>query len=203
MSLESSRARRPACRTRHACADRGARPCRHVGRRQGATARSGSGSSTSGSTRSSTGCSPRTGGACCSSCRASTPRARTASIRRVFHGVNPTGVKVTSFRAPAGAELEHDYLWRIHAALPPRGDRSASSTAPTTRTSSRCGCTRSRRSRSGDPATSTSAPSSGCSSTRGRPCSRCSSTSRATSSGSGCRSGSTTRRSAGSSAATT
>ena len=42
-------------------------------------------------------------------------------IRRVFHGVNPTGVQVTSFRAPAGAELEHDYLWRVHAALPRRG----------------------------------------------------------------------------------
>ena len=42
-------------------------------------------------------------------------------IRRVFEGVNPTGVQVTSFRAPVGAELEHDYLWRIHAALPRRG----------------------------------------------------------------------------------
>jgi PPK2 family polyphosphate:nucleotide phosphotransferase len=42
-------------------------------------------------------------------------------VRRVFDGVNPTGVRVTSFRAPAGAELDHDYLWRIHAALPPRG----------------------------------------------------------------------------------
>ena len=42
-------------------------------------------------------------------------------IRRVFHGVNPIGVQVTSFRAPAGAEAAHDYLWRIHAALPPRG----------------------------------------------------------------------------------
>ena len=37
-------------------------------------------------------------------------------IRRVFAGVNPIGVEVTSFRAPAGAELEHDYLWRVHAA---------------------------------------------------------------------------------------
>src|SRR5689334_9885450 len=27
-------------------------------------------------------------------------------VRRVFEGVNPTGVAVTSFRAPAGAELE-------------------------------------------------------------------------------------------------
>lgn len=42
-------------------------------------------------------------------------------IRRVFDGVNPTGVEVTSFRAPLGAERDHDYLWRIHAALPPRG----------------------------------------------------------------------------------
>jgi PPK2 family polyphosphate:nucleotide phosphotransferase len=42
-------------------------------------------------------------------------------VRRVFEGVNPTGVGVTSFRAPAGEELEHDYLWRIHRALPRRG----------------------------------------------------------------------------------
>src|ERR671930_730550 len=42
-------------------------------------------------------------------------------IRRVFAGVNPQGVRVTSFKAPVGVELQHDYLWRIHAALPPRG----------------------------------------------------------------------------------
>ncbi len=42
-------------------------------------------------------------------------------VRRVFDGVNPTGVSVTSFKAPVGAELQHDYLWRIHAALPRRG----------------------------------------------------------------------------------
>jgi PPK2 family polyphosphate:nucleotide phosphotransferase len=30
-------------------------------------------------------------------------------------------VGVRSFRAPAGAEREHDYLWRIHRALPRRG----------------------------------------------------------------------------------
>jgi PPK2 family polyphosphate:nucleotide phosphotransferase len=42
-------------------------------------------------------------------------------IRRVFDGVNPMGVRVTSFRVPVGAEVQHDYLWRIHAALPPRG----------------------------------------------------------------------------------
>ena len=42
-------------------------------------------------------------------------------VRRVFEGVNPMGVTVTSFRAPVGVELQHDYLWRIHAALPRRG----------------------------------------------------------------------------------
>ena len=42
-------------------------------------------------------------------------------VRRVFEGVNPTGVTVTSFKAPVGGELLHDYLWRIHALLPRRG----------------------------------------------------------------------------------
>jgi PPK2 family polyphosphate:nucleotide phosphotransferase len=42
-------------------------------------------------------------------------------IRRVFDGVNPTGVSVTSFKVPVGVEVQHDYLWRIHAALPRRG----------------------------------------------------------------------------------
>ena len=42
-------------------------------------------------------------------------------VRRVFAGVNPAGVNVTSFGVPAGSELQHDYLRRIHLALPPRG----------------------------------------------------------------------------------
>ncbi len=43
-------------------------------------------------------------------------------IRRVFAGVNPAGVRVVSFGAPVGAEREHDYLWRIQAALPRFGE---------------------------------------------------------------------------------
>ena len=43
-------------------------------------------------------------------------------VRRVFDGVNPTAVRVTSFKVPAGAETQHDYLWRIHAALPAHGE---------------------------------------------------------------------------------
>jgi PPK2 family polyphosphate:nucleotide phosphotransferase len=44
------------------------------------------------------------------------------TIRNVFRGVNPQGVKVTSFKVPSAEELAHDYLWRIHKAVPARGD---------------------------------------------------------------------------------
>jgi PPK2 family polyphosphate:nucleotide phosphotransferase len=43
-------------------------------------------------------------------------------IRSVFTGLNPQGVRVTSFRAPTSTELAHDYLWRVHEALPARGE---------------------------------------------------------------------------------
>lgn len=43
------------------------------------------------------------------------------AIKNVMSGVDPQGVDVTSFKAPAGAELEHDYLWRCSLALPRRG----------------------------------------------------------------------------------
>jgi PPK2 family polyphosphate:nucleotide phosphotransferase len=43
-------------------------------------------------------------------------------VRSVFTGVNPMGVHVVSFRAPTETERAHDYLWRVHAELPPRGD---------------------------------------------------------------------------------
>ncbi len=43
-------------------------------------------------------------------------------VRTVFTGVNPQGVRVVSFRAPTETERAHDYLWRVHAALPARGE---------------------------------------------------------------------------------
>ncbi len=43
-------------------------------------------------------------------------------IRSVFEGVNPQGVRVASFKVPTPAELDHDYLWRIHAQVPGRGE---------------------------------------------------------------------------------
>jgi PPK2 family polyphosphate:nucleotide phosphotransferase len=43
------------------------------------------------------------------------------AIRHVFSGVNPQGCQVTSFKAPAGQELKHDFLRRIHTAAPAHG----------------------------------------------------------------------------------
>jgi PPK2 family polyphosphate:nucleotide phosphotransferase len=43
-------------------------------------------------------------------------------IRTVFEGLNPQGCRVVSFKAPTSTELGHDYLWRVHAALPARGE---------------------------------------------------------------------------------
>jgi PPK2 family polyphosphate:nucleotide phosphotransferase len=44
------------------------------------------------------------------------------TIRHVMSGVNPQGVKVSSFKQPSTEELDHDYLWRYAARLPARGD---------------------------------------------------------------------------------
>ncbi|PQV64534.1 polyphosphate:nucleotide phosphotransferase, PPK2 family [Abditibacterium utsteinense] len=43
------------------------------------------------------------------------------ATKRLFTGVNPAGIQVTSFKAPSDLELSHDFLWRIHGAAPPRG----------------------------------------------------------------------------------
>ncbi|MGA2091455.1 MAG: PPK2 family polyphosphate kinase [Endomicrobiales bacterium] len=43
------------------------------------------------------------------------------TVRRVFDRVNPSGCIVTSFKEPTPVEKQHDFLWRAHAAVPPRG----------------------------------------------------------------------------------
>jgi len=43
------------------------------------------------------------------------------TIRKIFSGVNPQGVRVHSFKAPTKEELAHDYLWRIHKVVPAKG----------------------------------------------------------------------------------
>ncbi|MEZ5102319.1 MAG: polyphosphate kinase 2 family protein [Thermoleophilia bacterium] len=44
------------------------------------------------------------------------------TIRRIFTGLNPQGCRVASFKAPTPTELDHDYLWRVHAVCPARGE---------------------------------------------------------------------------------
>ena len=43
-------------------------------------------------------------------------------IRKVFSGINPLGIHVSSFKAPTTAELAHDYLWRVHQHVPGKGE---------------------------------------------------------------------------------
>lgn len=44
------------------------------------------------------------------------------TIRHVFEGVNPIGVKVASFKVPTEHELAHDFLWRVHQQVPGKGE---------------------------------------------------------------------------------
>jgi PPK2 family polyphosphate:nucleotide phosphotransferase len=44
------------------------------------------------------------------------------TIRHVFEGVNPQGVRVASFKVPSPVENDHDYLWRVHRQVPARGE---------------------------------------------------------------------------------
>ncbi len=43
------------------------------------------------------------------------------TVRAVFNTCGPIGVKLSSFKAPTAEELSHDYLWRIHGEVPPKG----------------------------------------------------------------------------------
>jgi len=44
------------------------------------------------------------------------------TISHVFEGVNPLGVRVAAFKSPTPEELDHDFLWRVHAKVPGRGE---------------------------------------------------------------------------------
>ena len=45
-----------------------------------------------------------------------------STIRHVFQGVDPLGVRVASFKAPTQYELGRDYLWRVHHHVPGKGE---------------------------------------------------------------------------------
>jgi PPK2 family polyphosphate:nucleotide phosphotransferase len=44
------------------------------------------------------------------------------TTRRVFHAVNPLGVRVAEFKRPTEHELAREYLWRISAQTPRNGE---------------------------------------------------------------------------------
>ena len=43
------------------------------------------------------------------------------TVRHVLGGVNPSGIKVYSWKKPVGEETKHDYLWRLHRVTPEKG----------------------------------------------------------------------------------
>lgn len=44
------------------------------------------------------------------------------TIRHVMAGLNPQGCRVTAFKAPTPEQAEHDFVWRVHQAVPALGD---------------------------------------------------------------------------------
>jgi len=44
------------------------------------------------------------------------------TIRHVFTGVNPQGVRVAKFGVPTPEEYDHDFLWRVHPHVPAKGE---------------------------------------------------------------------------------
>jgi PPK2 family polyphosphate:nucleotide phosphotransferase len=43
------------------------------------------------------------------------------AVKHCFGALNPMGLDVTSFKGPTTTELAHDFLWRVHARVPERG----------------------------------------------------------------------------------
>jgi PPK2 family polyphosphate:nucleotide phosphotransferase len=44
------------------------------------------------------------------------------TITHVFGGLNPAGCRVVSFKVPSEEERSHDFLWRVHAKTPAKGE---------------------------------------------------------------------------------
>ena len=43
------------------------------------------------------------------------------TISHIFSGINPQGCDVAQFKVPTPLEARHDFLWRVHQQVPPRG----------------------------------------------------------------------------------
>lgn len=44
------------------------------------------------------------------------------TIRTVMTGINPQSCQIVPFKQPSSEELDHDFLWRIHKAIPRKGN---------------------------------------------------------------------------------
>jgi PPK2 family polyphosphate:nucleotide phosphotransferase len=44
------------------------------------------------------------------------------TVRNVFSGIDPHGLRVISFKSPTQEELDHDFLWRVHKEVPGKGE---------------------------------------------------------------------------------
>lgn len=44
------------------------------------------------------------------------------TVKQVFSACDPLGIRLASFKAPSADELSHDYLWRVHAQVPAKGE---------------------------------------------------------------------------------
>lgn len=44
------------------------------------------------------------------------------TVKQVFSVCDPLGIRVASFKAPSADELARDYLWRVHAQVPQKGE---------------------------------------------------------------------------------
>ncbi|TFW27232.1 polyphosphate kinase 2 family protein [Duganella callida] len=44
------------------------------------------------------------------------------TIRAMFSGISPMGLRAVAFKGPTDNELAHDYLWRVHAHVPVKGE---------------------------------------------------------------------------------
>jgi PPK2 family polyphosphate:nucleotide phosphotransferase len=47
---------------------------------------------------------------------------KSGTIKAVFSDTTPLGMEVKAFKAPSTEELARDYLWRVHNAVPRRGN---------------------------------------------------------------------------------
>ena len=47
---------------------------------------------------------------------------KSGTIKAVFSDTTPLGMEVKAFKAPSSEELARDYLWRVHNAVPRRGN---------------------------------------------------------------------------------